>query len=133
MRSSWLLVVILPLIAGCSSSGTHPVVEVTARADSTGVQHVSITAHSYFFEPNRVILKAGHPVVLEIRNGTFGVPHNLTCNAVEAGMMLTANLNMFHGHTELKFTPTKTGEYEFFCHIGSHAKHGMKGAFVVVP
>lgn len=127
---AWLLASLA--LAGCSSGFKHPVREVTA-ASADGVQRVAIVAHTYWFDPNRVVLKAGRPVELTVRNGAFLVPHNLSCFEKDAGIEVSANLGMFHGRSTVRFTPTRAGEYEFFCHVGSHAKHGMKGTFVVVP
>jgi plastocyanin len=121
------------LFAGCSSGLKHPVHEVTARASADNVQRVAIVAHTYWFDPNRVVLKAGRPVELTVRNGAFMVPHNLTCFEKDAGIEVSANLGMLNGRKTVHFTPTRPGEYEFFCHVDSHAKHGMKGTFVVVP
>ena len=46
------------VLAGCSSGLKHPVHEVTA-AYSGNVQRVTIVAHSFWFDPNRLKLKAG--------------------------------------------------------------------------
>jgi plastocyanin len=119
-------------LAGCSSGLKRPVQEITAAPDAHGVQRVRVVAHSYWFAPNRIVLKAGAPVELTVHNAAFLVPHNLTCNAADAGIEVSASLGLFHGTKVERFTPTKPGEYEFFCHVGSHAKHGMKGTFVVV-
>jgi plastocyanin len=121
------------IVAGCTSGLKRPVEEITAQAGADGVQHVRIVAHSYYFSPNRVIVKSGVPVELTIKNSAFGVPHNLTCFEQDAGIELSADLGMFRGQKEAKFTPTAPGEYEFYCHVDSHAKKGMKGTIVVVP
>ena len=134
MRNTGWLAASLAMVAltGCSSGLRHPVREVTANT-AGGVQRVSIVAHTWWFDPNRVVLKAGQPVELTVRNGAFMVPHNLTCFEKDAGIELSANLGALHGRKTVRFTPTRPGEYEFFCHVGSHARHGMKGTFVVVP
>ena len=129
-RALWLLAALV--LAGCSSGLKHPVREVTA-AYSGSVQRVTIVAHTYWFDPNRVKLKAGQEVELTVKNGAFMVPHNLTCFEKDAGIEVSANLGMFLGRKVVRFTPTQPGEYEFFCHVGSHSKHGMKGVFVVLP
>jgi plastocyanin len=122
----------LAALAGCSSGLDRPVKEVTAAATDS-VQRVTIKAHTYWYDPNRVVLKAGKEVELKVKNGSFFVPHNLTCFEKDAGIEVSANLGMFWGGKTVRFTPTQPGEYEFFCHVGSHSKHGMKGTFVVVP
>jgi plastocyanin len=123
----------LAALAGCSSGLGRPVREVTVRPGADGVQHVRVVAHSYWFEPNRVVVHAGAPVEITIKNAAFGVPHNLTCFDHDAGIELSENLGMFRGQKRTRFTPLKPGEYEFYCHVGAHAKKGMKGTLVVVP
>jgi plastocyanin len=123
---------LLVLACGCSSGLGRPVREVTARPDADGVQRVRVVAHSFWFEPNRVVVKAGVPVELTVKNAAFGVPHNFSCFDKDAGLELSENLSMFRGQKRVRFTPTKAGEYEFFCHVDSHGKKGMKGTLVVV-
>ena len=123
---------LLAALMGCSSGLHRPVQEVTARPGADGVQHVRIVAHSFWFEPNRVVVKAGVPVEITVKNAAFGVPHNLTCFDRGAGIELSENLGMFRGQKRDRFTPTKAGEYDFYCHVGSHAKKGMTGKLVVV-
>ena len=101
--------------------------------DASGVQHVRVVTHTFYFEPNRIVLKAGQPVELTVKNAAWFVPHNLTCNAKEAGIEVMADVGFFGGSRHTRFTPTKAGEYEFFCHEDAHAKKGMRGTFVVVP
>jgi len=120
------------LLTGCTAGLKRPVEELTAKPGADGIQHVRIVAHSFYFSPNRVVLKAGSPVELTIKNAAFGVPHNLTCFDKEAGIELSESLGMFRGQKRVKFTPAQPGEYEFYCHVGSHSKKGMKGTFVVV-
>ena len=117
---------------GCSSGLKKPVHEVTATSTDS-LQHVTIKAHTYWYDPNRVVLKAGKEVELKVKNGSMIVPHNLTCFEKDAGIEVSANVGMFWGGKTVRFTPTQPGEYEFFCHVDSHSKHGMKGTFVVVP
>jgi len=123
---------LLATLMGCSSGLRRPVQEVTARPGADGVQHVRIVAHSFWFEPNRVVVKAGVPVEITVKNAAFGVPHNLTCFDRDAGIELSENLGMFRGQKRDRFTPTKAGEYDFYCHVDSHGKKGMTGKLVVV-
>ena len=131
MKRSGVVLLLVSLLAGCSSGLDRPVKEVTAKASADGVQRVRVVAHSYWFEPNRVVVKAGVPVELTVKSAAFGVPHNLTCFDKDAGIELSENLGMFRGQKHVRFTPTEPGEYEFYCHVGSHAKKGMKGTLVV--
>jgi plastocyanin len=121
------------MLVGCSSGIGRPPSEVIAHADAKGVQRVRVVAHTFWFEPNRILVKAGQPVELTIRDGSWLVPHNLTCNAADAGIEVSGDVGMFHRGKTMTFTPTKPGEYEFFCHVDAHSRKGMKGVFVVVP
>jgi plastocyanin len=124
---------VITALAGCSAGLDRPVQEVTVRPGIDGVEHVRVVAHSYWFEPNRIVVRAGVPVEITIKNAALGVPHNFTCFDHDAGIELSENLSVFRGQKRARFTPSKPGEYEFYCHVGSHAKKGMKGRIVVVP
>ncbi len=117
------------LAAGCSSGVGRPVVEVVAEGVGD-VQRVRVEAHSFYFEPNRIVVRAGVPVELTLKNNSLVVPHNFTLRAPEAGIDIDRNLG-FKGGAILLFTPTKPGEYEFVCGKGSHMAKGMTGTLVV--
>lgn len=121
------------LIAGCSSGVGRPVQEIKVVPDADGVQRVRIVAHSFWFEPNRVVVKAGSPVELTVKNGGPFIPHNLTCVAPQAGIQLDSGLGLFWDGETARFTPTKPGEYPFFCDKDAHSKKGMTGTIVVLP
>jgi plastocyanin len=119
-------------IAGCSSGFDRPVQSVTAQTGSDGIQHVRIETHSFWFEPNRIVVTRGVPVELTIKNGAFFVPHDLTCEAKDAGIDVDSDVGMFGGSRKVRFTATKAGEYPFHCDKDGHAKKGMTGTLVVV-
>jgi len=121
------------LLASCASGLHRPVSEVTARTDAHGVQHVTLHAHTFYFEPNRIVVKANVPVEIVIHNSAFMVPHNFTLAAPAAGIRVERDLSMFHGSGTVRFTPTQPGEYTFFCDKDSHMKRGMTGTLVVRP
>ncbi len=122
------------LAAGCATSGSKlPVSEVTARADSHGVQVVDVDVHTYYFKPNRVIVKAGQPVELVIHFKSFFVPHNFSCKHADAGIDInkSAGFMSFRRTKRATFTPRTPGEYDFFCGVGTHMMKGMTGTLVV--
>jgi len=125
---------VLLALPGCGTSGAKlPVTEVTASADSSGVQTVTIEAHSYYFKPNRVVVQAGKPVDLTIEFKSFFTPHNLTCAHEDAGIQIdkSAGFMSFKKTKRIRFTPTAPGEYPFHCGVGSHMMKGMTGTLVV--
>ncbi len=128
-----LVATVALLLAGCASGLHRPVHEVTATPDANGVQHVRLSAHSYYFEPNRLVVKANQPVELRIHNSAFLTPHNFTLIAPQAGINVKKGLSWFGGSRTVRFIPVQDGEYPFFCGVDSHAKHGMTGTLVVTP
>jgi uncharacterized cupredoxin-like copper-binding protein len=101
--------------------------------DSNGVQHVKITAHSFYFEPNRIVVKAHQPVEVDVKNAAFLTPHSFACMAPEAGVNVKRSLSWFGGTRRTRFIPTETGEFPFLCTVDGHAGKGMTGTLVVVP
>lgn len=136
LRVNWWVVAALTLTAaaGCGTSGAKiPVTEVTAKADAAGVQRVDVEVHSYYFKPSRIVVQSGVPVVLKLKFKNLLTPHNLTCAQADAGIEIdkSAGFMSFNRTKEAMFTPTKPGEYPFYCGVGSHMKKGMTGTLVV--
>lgn len=122
------------LVSGCGTAGSKlPVTEMTARTDASGVQVVDVDVHSFYFKPNRIVVESGKSVELVLHFKSLFVPHNLTCVDADAGISVnkSAGFMSFRRTKRARFTPTRPGEYEFFCHVGSHGKKGMKGTIVV--
>jgi plastocyanin len=128
----WLLLCALAL-AGCASGVGRPVHEIKADPGADGVQRVEVTAHAFFFDPNRVVVHANAPVELRVKNGGAFIPHNFSCVAPQAGIQVDEGLGMFWDGETARFTPTAPGEYPFFCKVDHHSKKGMTGTIVVVP
>jgi plastocyanin domain-containing protein len=120
----------LAFLSGCSSGKDRPVVEAVAE-QSGDVQKVTLTTHTYYFEPNRIVVKVGVPVELTIKNNSMVVPHNFTLKAPDAGIDIDRGVGMLKGSAVVEFTPIKPGEYEFICGKGSHMMKGMTGVLVV--
>lgn len=129
-RSMYLFVVALAALAGCSSGIGRPVVSVDAIAAADGVQRVKVDMHSYYFEPNRIVVHAGEPVEIVLHNCSHIVPHNFTIASKDINVDAS---KWGWGSTSVKFTPATPGEYRFFCHKDSHEKKGMVGTLVVIP
>jgi len=117
----------------CSSGVGKPVRELKVVPAADGVQRFQVTAHSFWFEPNRIVVKAGVPVEMKIKNGGPFIPHNLTCVAPQAAIQVDAGLGLFWDGETAHFTPSTPGEYPFFCDKDGHSKKGMTGTIVVVP
>lgn len=106
-----------------------------ASVGSDGVQHASIVGGSYFFRPQRVIVRANVPVELEVSLGKGIVPHTLVIHAPEAGIAVDEKLST--DVKKIRFTPTAAGTYPFYCRnkllfFKSHREKGMEGMLEVV-
>ncbi len=123
------LAIVALLIVGCSSGVDRPVVSVDAKTDADGVQRVKLDMHSYYFEPNRIVVHSGKPVELIVHNCSHIVPHNIT---IVGGGINVDESKWGWGSGHVTFTPQTVGEYKFFCHKDSHEKKGMTGTLVVV-
>jgi len=132
-RGSLIALLALVALAGCSSGLDRPVHEITAVPGSDGVQHVEVTAHSFYFDPNRVVLKANVPVELKVKNHSPFIPHNFSCIGPQAGIQVDEGLGLLWDGETARFTPTTPGEYPFFCKVDGHSNKGMTGTLVVVP
>jgi plastocyanin domain-containing protein len=107
--------------------------EYQAEIDN-GIQKVQITATEYSFTPKHIIVRVNMPVELSVKKEPGIIPHNITLNAPDAGIDFSESLS-----TEpitIKFTPTKTGVYTFFCNkklifSKSHREKGMEGILEV--
>ena len=131
MRLLMIATVGVLILSSCSSGLNRPVHEVTATTGEDQVQRVTVTAHSFYFDPNRIVVRKGVPVELKVKNGAMFVPHDFSCMASEAGLEVDAPVGMFHGSKTVRFTPTTAGEFRFSGHVDGHAKKGMTGTLVV--
>jgi plastocyanin len=123
-------------MAGCASRRPLQVREVAAATvtdeiQRIEVQRITVTTHSYWFDPNRIVVRRGVPVELTVRNAAFFVPHDFSCEAKEAGIDVDVRVGMFHAAKTVRFTPTKAGEYHFHCDVGTHDEKGMTGTLIV--
>ena len=126
------------LLAGPAWSDEKPKTEKVFKAivDKDGVQRVDILGGGYFFTPNRIIVKVNVPVELKVRKESGVVPHNIVIKEPEAGINVDESLDT--DPKIIKFTPTKTGTYPFYCSkkkfffFTSHREEGMEGVLEVI-
>lgn len=129
-RAMGWLAAVLVLSSGCASGLHRPVSSADAIVDGRGVQRVDVDMHSFYFEPNRVVVHAGLPVELVLRNRALIVPHNFT---VEDSSVAVSVDKWGPGSARVRFTPAVPGEYRFYCDEHGHAGKGMTGTLVVLP
>jgi len=123
----------VPIVSGDEKPKEEKVFR--AVANNEGVQRVEIVGGSYFFSPNHVIVRVNVPVELKVRKEPGMVPHNIVMKSPEAGIDFDVSLSA--EPKVVKFTPTKTGVYPFYCNkkllfFESHREKGMEGRLEVV-
>jgi cytochrome c oxidase subunit 2 len=80
-------------------------------------RRVEVTARRYAFDPGKVTLKKGEPVILVLKS--LDVPHGLRIR--ELGVEMKASKG---GTAEARFTPDKTGDFIAHCFVFCGAGHG---------
>ena len=105
------------------------------KPDADGVQRVRLTSGSYFFKPERIVVKANMPVELLASRESGVTPHNFVIRAQEAGVMVDEDLGT--EPKKIAFTATKAGKYPFYCSkklpfMAGHREKGMEGVLEVV-
>ena len=130
-----LLAILFFLIFFAQAAAQEGKKPVVASIDADGVQRVSIVGGEYFFDPSRIIVKVNVPVELKVTKESGVTPHDIVLKAPEAGIDFAEDI----GTTPkvIKFTPTKTGTYPFYCAkkflmFKSHRERGMEGVLEVI-
>lgn len=138
VRTNYIKILVLASVlcfSWYSSLGfTQDSTPVVAKMSEDGVQRAEIIVDSYSFKPNHIIVEVNKPVEITLKSVTMVIPHNFTISHPESGMNIDQNIS--HGEDVIvKFTPTKTGSFDFYCNkkgiFGSHRKKGMEGVIEV--
>ncbi len=132
-----LMVVMGIFLFGTLAFAAEPAQEkrYIATVDPDGVQRVEMLGGGYYFDPNLIVVKVNVPVELKVRKEGGFAPHDIVMKAPEAGMDFAQELRS--EPARIRFTPTKTGRYEFECtkkllYFESHKERGMHGVLQVV-
>jgi plastocyanin domain-containing protein len=125
------ILVLFVSVSFADDQGKSPFV---AAVSSDGVQKVSIVATEFNFNPGHIVVKVNVPVEITIRKEPSVVPHSFVINSTDAGMEINENLSS--DPKVIKFTPTRTGKYAFYCDkkvlfFKSHRDSGMEGVLEV--
>ena len=131
MRIVLALVAVLGAAAALAQEAPAPV-----KPDADGVQRIRVASGSYFFKPDRIVVKANVPVELLASRESGITPHNLVIQAPEAGVSVDEELGT--DPKKISFTPRKPGKYPFYCSkklpfMAGHREKGMEGVLEVLP
>jgi len=97
----------------------------STREVQTGSQQVTLTVgNSMQFVPGSIVVRAGEPVELALRNGG-GIPHDFSLTEATASPVKVESQG---GQTaRAVFTIDTPGSFEFVCSVPGHAAAGMRG------
>jgi|SRR5579862_6162046 len=80
-------------------------------------RQIEITAKRFSYEPGEITLKKGQPVVLVLRS--VDVTHGLRVRELNVDVKIPAGATQ-----EVRFTPTKTGNFVAHCSVFCGPGHG---------
>jgi nitrite reductase (NO-forming) len=130
---SMLSVIAGVLAAACGGAartgGNVTDAAVPASVDQGGAQQVTLAlGDSLRFAPQSVVVRAGQPVELTLRN-EGGVAHDF---AITDGVSSPVKVEAQSGQTAHgTFTIDAPGTYTFICTVPGHAAAGMRGTITV--
>jgi len=118
----------LALTTACATAATGGPgagAAISAPAAPGGAQQVTVTVgNSMQFAPASIVVRAGQPVELTLRNGG-GIPHDF---ALAEGTSQPVKIVAQGGQTARgAFTIETPGTYTFVCTVPGHAAAGMRG------
>ena len=114
------------VLHGLLASAGVAALRLAAAQATSSTQTVAITARRFAYEPNEITLRAGVPVVVEIRSLDFLHGMNLPS--------MGRRLDLIPGRvTRLEFTPGEPGTIDFLCdNFCGEGHETMSGKFFVV-
>ena len=123
------------LLFSCGTPGTK-VAPTTRRAEfiAGDTLQAEIILRNFYFEPSRIVTIVGKPLKLTLkkRSGFLGlIPHDFNLSAPEANLEVMEQKVPGGKGVTIVLTPTKAGEYTFYCSKDGHLKKGMKGVLIV--
>ena len=96
---------------------------------ASGTQQLTVrVGNSMRFEPSRIVVRAGPPVEVTLRNEGV-IPHDFT---LAEGVAHAVTIVAQGGQTaRATFTIERPGAYTFICSVPGHAAAGMQGTLTV--
>jgi plastocyanin len=116
---------VLALAAGCGGND-HQASGRTVTVDSGAA--VTVKAHEYGFDPDRLVVRAPGPLTIRLRNDG-DLAHNIRVR--RGGQEVGGTPSFPPGRTESARLRLRPGKYELLCTVGDHAELGMRGVLEV--
>jgi plastocyanin len=115
----------LVLAVGCGGEDRdEPSRSVTVDGGAT----VTVEAHEYRFDPNRLVVREPGPLTIRLRNAG-DLAHNIRVR--RDGEEIGGTPSFPGGRTESARVRLQPGRYELLCTVGDHAELGMTGELEV--
>ncbi len=113
------------MLAACAS-----LQQQVAVSPGKGEKVITMEASSFYFTPNNIKAYQGDVIVLKISN-ISDAGHNFTIKDTLGQIIQSVDLP-FKKTTEIKFTLSEPGKYDYYCDKPLHSSFGMKGQIEVV-
>lgn len=135
-KNTWVFPVLaVMLVAGgimfYSNNKSEPVMTIIEKTSSPSLnneslsQTISVEGGNFFFKPNVIQVKKGETVKI-----TFTNKDGFHDFVLEDFNVQTKQIKSGESET-IEFTPTESGEFEFYCSVGNHKAQGMVGKLIV--
>ncbi len=122
----------------------------TASPTTLTTKQLTVTANEFAYAPTTLEVTSGQPVEITLKN-TGTVEHDFSTSEIELSGSPTSTGEMQSGHMmggmgdqpklhvaaaaggqgTLSFTPTRPGQYQFYCTVAGHKDTGMTGMLSV--
>ena len=137
-----IIVIIIVLIAGgaylFTTSNSQPAVNDTAEinqqeeiVDDTQMEVdadtvvIEVSGANFSFNPSKITVKKGQKVKVVFTANDM--QHDFVIDKLDVKSDIVTAGNT----TEVEFTPTEAGEFEYYCSVGNHRAQGMVGTLTV--
>lgn len=130
--AQWVIV-ILAMLAFETSAADPYVPHSQANEDADDVQRIEIVGGSYFFQPDRVVARAGRGLEISVRMAPGVIPHRFVLETINGKSL--ADVPLDQKAKTLRFD-LPAGKYLFHCpnrllFFKSHSERGMAGVLEV--
>lgn len=98
--------------------------ETTTTMDSVYAT-VAVEAGSFYYKPNIIKVKKG--TIVKLTLNSVSMMHDFNVDELNVHVPITKS----GSSVTAEFTADKTGEFEYYCSVGSHRKMGQVGKLIV--
>ena len=124
-----IIVIVLAVVIGgyflLQGGGYQTAKEDVSTPEQQGDEEtleLSMVSGGFFFNPKNLTLTKDQPVSITMQNSGI---HTFTIDE------LNVNVPLRGSSATVKFTPTKSGTFEYYCAIPGHRESGMFGSLIV--